>query len=200
MFKKGRGKFGEKKDEGKDAVSAEDGKKGDEASAPTGSSALIRIQKDFQDLEIPDYVKMEVNKDDLFNFQFEIKPKEGLWAGGNFTFKFVLPPKYPFEGPKVTCVDKIYHPNIDLDGGVCVSVLRPWKPTYSIQIVLFGLLFLFSHPNPHDPLNNEAAADMRKDPTGFAKNVLKALSGQAVNGVSFPKNKGTGFKVVNSYY
>lgn len=111
-------------------------------------------------------------------------------SGGIFEFKFQFPEKYPFTGPKVTCIDKIYHPNIDLEGGVCVNVLRPWKPTYSTQIVLFGLLFLFTHPNPNDPLNQEAAKEMRENPTNFARNCINAMKGLKVGNVQFPKNRG----------
>jgi len=105
-----------------------------------------------------------------------------------------MPNNYPYGAPKVRCVDKIYHPNIDLDGNVCVNVLRPWKPTYTIQIILFGLLFLFTHPNPNDPLNKDAAEVLRNDKTKFAKNVTSALRGSTVDGVDFQKNRGTGFK------
>lgn len=73
---------------------------------------------------------------------------------------------------------------------MCVSVLRPWKPTYSTQIVLFGLLFLFTHPNPNDPLNNEAAKDMRETPQQFQRNVQMSMRGGSVGATRFPKNKG----------
>jgi len=69
-------------------------------------------------------------------------------------------------------------------------VLRPWKAAYTIQIVMFGLLFLFSHPNPNDPLNPEAAEQMRKDETNFKKLVRQAMRGGYVGGTQFPKNKG----------
>ena len=124
-------------------------------SAPKTTPALLRIQKDLADLELPDNV--ELRQHDAMTFSFIITASTGYWKGGVFEFTFAFPDKYPFTGPKVTCVDRIYHPNIDLEGGVCVNVLRPWKPTYSTQIVLFGLLFLFTHPNPNDPLNQEAA-------------------------------------------
>jgi ubiquitin-protein ligase len=74
----------------------------------------------------------------------------GIWA-----FDFSIPTDYPFNPPKVILKDRIYHPNIDLEGKICVSALRPWNPTYSIQMILFGLIFLFSNPNPEDPLNTE---------------------------------------------
>jgi len=152
--------------------------------------ALIRIQKDLADLEIPENV--ELKKEDDMTFAFVIQPTSGYWKGGLFEFKFSFPEKYPFVGPKVSCVDKIYHPNIDLEGGVCVNVLRPWKPTYSTQIVLFGLLFLFTHPNPNDPLNNEAAKEMREQPQNFARNCVNAMKGLRVGTTQFPKNRGKG--------
>lgn len=150
--------------------------------------AQLRIAKDMADLEIPSNV--ELRKTDDYNLSFIISPDSGHWKGGQFEFKFQFPSKYPFQGPKVTCMDPIYHPNIDLEGAPCVNVLRPWKPTYSTQIVLFGLLFLFTHPNASDPLNQEAAKEMRENPAQFAKNVVNALKGLRVGGTQFPKNKG----------
>jgi len=169
---------------------------GDAATAvsSTGNKttpALLRIQKDLADLDLPSYVTL--TKHDDMTFTFTIEPDTGFWKCGVFDFRFVFPDKYPFVGPKVTCLDKIYHPNIDLDGGVCVNVLRPWKPTYSTQIVLFGLLFLFTHPNPNDPLNQDAAKEMRENITSFARNAVNAMKGLKVNNVQFPKNRGKGF-------
>lgn len=179
-------KRGEKK-----KAAEENGETSGEAGQPKTTPALIRIQKDLADLEIPDNV--ELKKEDDLNLSFIISPTTGYWRGGIFEFKFTFPDKYPFQGPKVTCLDKIYHPNIDLEGGVCVNVLRPWKPTYSTQIVLFGLLFLFTHPNPNDPLNNEAAKEMREQPAIFARNAVNAMKGLKINNVNFPKNRGKGF-------
>ena len=39
---------------------------------------------------------------------------------------------------------KVYHPNIDLDGNVCLNILREdWKPVLSISSIIYGLQFLF---------------------------------------------------------
>jgi len=127
---------------------------------------------------------------DPMQFSLTLKADGGHWDKGMYEFQFIIPHNYPFEGPKVTCVDKVYHPNIDFEGGVCVNVLRPWKPTYSVQIVLFGILFLFSHPNPDDPLNKDAAAVMRDDFVLFKKNVQRSMAGQMVGKVQFPRNRG----------
>jgi len=183
--------------EAKDGAAPEGGDKPAEGKVldSGAGAAFLRVQKDLQDLDLPDNVKLVFPvKGDIMHFSFvmDVNYDESIWKGGLYEFKFDIPSKYPFDGPKVICVDKIYHPNIDLEGKICVNVLRPWKPTYSIQIVLFGILFLFTHPNPNDPLNNEAAKVMRDDKDRFKRNVRNAMKGQSVEGENFPRNKGKG--------
>jgi len=39
---------------------------------------------------------------------------------------------------------QVYHPNIDLEGNVCLNILREdWKPVLSINSILYGLTYLF---------------------------------------------------------
>jgi ubiquitin-conjugating enzyme E2 M len=162
-----------------------------EGTSTGKTAAHLRTERDRADLELPDNVELvRTSEDDFMNFSFIVRPDMGYWKGGEYEFEFKIPPKYPYDPPKVLCKDKIYHPNIDTSGGVCVSVLRPWKPTYSVQIVLFGILFLFSDPNPDDPLNKAAAEVMRNNKTTFVNNVKASMSGRAINGEPFPKNRG----------
>lgn len=64
----------------------------------------------------------------------------------------------PFCITQVKCRNKLYHPNIDLEGNVCLNILREeWKPVLNISSVIYGLLHLMEAPNPNDPLNKEAA-------------------------------------------
>jgi ubiquitin-conjugating enzyme E2 M len=137
------------------------------------TAAHLRIQRDFADLEIQSNIKIIRKFDEWMNFSIIINPQDGYWKEQNFEFEFKIPEKYPFDAIKVKCLTKIWHPNIDLNGSICINILRPWKPTYSIQTVLFALLFLFKEPNPNDPLNNEAAAEMRNDMNKFLINVKK---------------------------
>ena len=85
-------------------------------------------------------------------FSMTIRPDGGFWKNGVFKFNFTIPRSYPVDQPDVSCETKIYHPNIDYQGHVCVRALRPWK-AYTIEFIMFDLLFLFSDPNPDDPLN-----------------------------------------------
>lgn len=120
-------------------------------------------------------------RDDLMNFIIMIKPDSGYYAHGVFRFTFAVPAMYPHEPPKVRCEQKVYHPNIDLDGNVCLNILREdWKPVLSISSILFGLSLLFAEPNPHDPLNKEAAEELVRTPRNFELNVRRAMQGGCV--------------------
>lgn len=60
--------------------------------------------------------------------------------------------------PKVRFLTRIYHPNIDRLGRICLDILKDkWSPALQIRTVLLSIQALLSAPNPDDPLNNEAA-------------------------------------------
>jgi len=85
--------------------------------------------------------------DDILAFQLAIVPDEGMYRGGRFTFSFAIPAAFPHEPPKVRCAEKIYHPNIDLEGKVCLNILREdWKPVLNLNAVIVGLQVSFYIP------------------------------------------------------
>ena len=74
------------------------------------------------------------NPDDILNFVLEIKPDEGCYHGGRFTFTFAMNQNYPHEPPAVRCQQKIYHPNINANGSICLDILRDqWSPALTIS-------------------------------------------------------------------
>lgn len=128
------------------------------------------------------------NPDDILNFTLHLTPDEGLYKSGTFTFTFSISQNFPHEPPKVKCVQKIYHPNIDLEGNVCLNILREdWKPVLNLNAVIVGLQFLFLEPNASDPLNKEAANDLASDRERFRRNVRSAMAGGSVKGESFER-------------
>lgn len=69
---------------------------------------------------------------------------QGFYRGGKFTFSFKVGPNYPHEPPKVKCETQVYHPNIDLNGNVCLNILREdWKPVLTVNSIVYGLQYLF---------------------------------------------------------
>ena len=117
----------------------------------------------------------------------DLTKEESIWKGGKYKFTMAVPKSYPIEAPKCKCVTQIYHPNIDMEGNVCLNILRDdWKPVLGVNAVILGLMFLFIEPNPNDPLNHEAAELMRNSATNFANKVKRTLRGGSHDGKQFP--------------
>lgn len=84
------------------------------------------------------------NPDDILNFTLTIEPDEGLYKEGVFTFTFAVNQNFPHDPPKVKCGQKIYHPNIDTEGNVCLNILREdWKPVLNLNAVIVGMQVCF---------------------------------------------------------
>ena len=129
------------------------------------TSIFFCTETDITDLDGGTVAQVDFpNPNDLTNFAVVVSPDSGCWAGAKYNFTFAIPALYPHEPPKVTCNTKIYHPNINLEGNVCLNILREdWKPVLDINAVIYGLIYLFYEPNPDDPLNREAADLYRND-------------------------------------
>jgi ubiquitin-conjugating enzyme E2 M len=150
--------------------------------------AQLRIMKDFNELEsLPSTCEVTQNDpSDLFHFTVTISPDDGFYKGGRFIFSITIPSDYPYVAPKIQCTQTIYHPNINLNGNVCLNILREdWKPMLTLVTVVLGLVFLFLEPNPDDPLNQEAAAVLTSNVNLFKSNVNKTMSGGMLNSVQY---------------
>jgi ubiquitin-conjugating enzyme E2 M len=149
----------------------------------------IRIQKDIAELDGGKVATIDFpNTNDLTSFNVTVSPDSGCWSGAKYLFNFTIPAAYPHEPPKVVCKNKIYHPNINLEGAVCLNILREdWKPVLDINAVIYGLIYLFYEPNPDDPLNREAADLFRNDKTQFARLVKRTLQGYPHGSEQFEK-------------
>merc|ERR1719284_2103959 len=114
-------------------------------------------------------------------FKITISPFDGLYKGGNFVFDCKVPKSYPHDPPKILCETTVYHPNIDMEGHVCLNILREdWKPVLTINSILMGLQFLMLEPNPDDPLNKTAAKEMVEGKE-FERKVAMTMSGRSLN-------------------
>nr|ACO15432.1 Ubiquitin-conjugating enzyme E2 N [Caligus clemensi] len=84
--------------------------------------------------------------------------EESPFEGGVFKLELFLPEDYPMSAPKVRFITKIYHPNIDKLGRICLDILKDkWSPALQIRTVLLSIQALLSAPNPDDPLANDVA-------------------------------------------
>jgi ubiquitin-conjugating enzyme E2 D/E len=84
----------------------------------------------------------------VFHWQATIMgPPESAYQGGVFFLTIHFPTDYPFKPPKVcecVCVremvpqvaftTRIYHPNINSNGSICLDILRAqWSPALTIS-------------------------------------------------------------------
>ena len=169
----------------------EEEKKQQDTGVKRRSAGEIRLQKELSELDLPRNVVIEFPREsDIMNFdiRLNIDDNSSLWYGATYHFSFSVPAAYPHEPPRVHCNTKIYHPNINLQGNVCLNILRAdWKPVLCINAVILGLNFLFLEPNPTDPLNQDAAQTMRDFPEKFNENVRRSLRGTPINGENYPR-------------
>jgi len=85
-------------------------------------------------------------------------PSQSPYEGGVFKLELFLPEEYPMAAPKVRFLTKIYHPNIDKLGRICLDILKDkWSPALQIRTVLLSIQALLSAPNPDDPLSENIA-------------------------------------------
>ena len=85
-------------------------------------------------------------------------------AGGVFQLELFLPAEYPMSPPKVRYLTKLYHPNVDKLGRICLDILKDkWSPALQIRTVLLSIQALMSAPNPDDPLDNGVAEQWKAD-------------------------------------
>ena len=80
--------------------------------------------------------------DDLFHWQATIMgPPESPYQGGVFFLTIHFPTDYPFKPPKVAFTTRIYHPNINSNGSICLDILRSqWSPALTISKGKFKIL------------------------------------------------------------
>ena len=124
----------------------------------------MRIKKELKDLQHDPPANCSAgpvsNRDEDFQRWTAtiMGPCDSPYAGGVFYLDVKFPDDYPFDPPKVSFRTKIYHPNINSRGGICLDILKDqWTPALTISKVLLSICALMTEPNPDDPLVGDIA-------------------------------------------
>ncbi len=136
--------------------------------------ALKRITKELSELakDPPANCSAGPIDDDMYHWQATIVgPSDSPYQGGLFFLNIHFPIDYPFKPPKVTFITKIYHPNINSNGGICLDILKDqWSPALTISKVLLSISSLLTDPNPDDPLVPDIANLFKTDRNKYNNN------------------------------
>ncbi|PWN48883.1 putative UBC5-E2 ubiquitin-conjugating enzyme [Violaceomyces palustris] len=133
-----------------------------------------RITKELTDLanEPLQGVTVEPKEDNIYKWIAKLEGQASSpYAGGTFLVDVDFPIEYPFKGPKVKFSTRIFHPNVDEGGNLCVGILKSeaWKPSTKAATILLSILQLLEEPNPDDALVASIADMYNNDRAKFNK-------------------------------
>eukprot|EP00177_Eucheuma_denticulatum_P004422 GFKZ01008029.1.p1 GENE.GFKZ01008029.1~~GFKZ01008029.1.p1 ORF type:complete len:218 (-),score=33.90 GFKZ01008029.1:427-1080(-) len=100
--------------------------------------------------------------------------KDTPYAGGVFRLEVNIPAEYPLKPPRVKFLTKIYHPNIDSQGRICLDSLNmppkgAWKPSLNVATLLTSIQALMSSPNGDDGLMVDITEEFRNNTPLYKK-------------------------------
>lgn len=135
--------------------------------------SVKRLEKEVSEIsknDIPNISAGPVNNN-LFEWVAVILgPVDTPYHGGVFTLNIYIPADYPFKPPSVIFKTRIYHPNINISGSICLDILKTqWSPALTLMKVLLSICSLLSDPNPNDPLVPDIANELKNNPQLYLK-------------------------------
>ena len=121
--------------------------------------SLNRLRKELRDItrDPPAFCSAgPISDSDLFTWNASIMgPVDSPYQGGVFNLIIKFPTDFPFKPPKVSFITKVYHPNINADGDICLDILKEmWSPALTVSKLLLSIGSLLTDPS------NEWALDM----------------------------------------
>ncbi|XP_075254653.1 uncharacterized protein LOC142346052 [Convolutriloba macropyga] len=121
--------------------------------------------------------------EDMFTWQATIQgPKESPYEGGKFSLSICFPSNCPFKAPEVSFLTKIYHPNVSVEGEICIDLIKnKWSPSVTIAKVFESICSLLYDPELDDPMEPEVAVVFKEDYQQFCDTAREWTTKYAMN-------------------
>ena len=137
------------------------------------SKSIKRIKKELEEIktEPPSNCSAGPIGEELTKWEASIiGPSDSPYAGGVFKLSIDFTDKYPFKPPKVKFITRIFHPNINSYGSICLDILNVnWSPALTVTKLLLSISSLLNDPNPKDPLVKSIADMYEKNRNEYNK-------------------------------
>jgi ubiquitin-conjugating enzyme E2 R len=137
------------------------------------------------------WVNVEIEDGGLFkwNVGLMVINPDSAFDGGYFKAEMTFTDKYPYAPPTFKFIRKIYHPNIYMDGKICISILHApgedeqsgelaserWSAVQSVESVLRSILVLLDNPEISSPANVDAGVMYRDDLVQYNQKAKEAV-------------------------
>jgi ubiquitin-conjugating enzyme E2 D len=174
----------------------------DETGTADWAGARRRMMKEYKDI-LKDNESLSTNfiswapvtTESMFKILGTIVgPPTTPYAGGIFHVRINIPRDYPFTPPVCWFVTRVYHPNIDEKGAICLDLLTDfWSPAFYVTKILAAIRSLLYDPNPDDPIVPEAAHLCKTDLTRYESKVREWTRLYATGEIIYPNTRQDGF-------
>ena len=148
-------------------------------------TSLRRLTKELQEIrkDPPLNISAGPINDNLFEWEAVLLgPTETPYEGGVFILNIHIPLDYPMKPPNILFKTKIYHPNINSTGAICLDILKSnWSPSLTLSKLLLSICSLLNDPNCDDPLVPDIAKEYKQNYQLFIKNAKEWTQYYAVH-------------------
>lgn len=114
---------------------------------------------------------------------------ETIFEGGIFNCEIIFPIEYPNKPPQFKFITNLPHPNIYIDGKVCISILHEgidiseyeninerWNPSHSVNSILMSILSMIIAPNFQSPANVDMSKLWQNDFNTYKQLIYKIIA------------------------
>lgn len=155
-----------------------------------GNRSKIFIMNEYKKIQekVNEHFSVGLIDDNIYTWEVLIfGPRDTPYENGIFRAKMIFPVNYPEAPPSFRFISDMWHPNIDGEGNVCISILRKpredaygyeelnerWMLVRHPESVIMSIVCLLNSPNCDSPANLDAATEYRNDYNGYIKKVMK---------------------------